>query len=276
MPDFPGGKADCFSMKETRQESYPQVRDDVIAGRNAVLEALRAGRRIDTLYLLQSDEKRPDPAIGRILRLAKEQRLVVKYVSRQKLAELSGGVVHQGVAATLSAAEYVPLSALLERARERGEAPFLILCDEIEDPHNLGAIIRTAEAAGAHGVVIPKRRSASLTQTVYKTSAGAAGVLPVCRVGNLAQAAEHLKKEGVWLYSADMDGTPWCEVDYSGGVALVVGSEGRGVSRLMREASDFIVSLPMHGQINSLNASVAAGILMYEIARQRALPGAGK
>lgn len=263
-------------MKETRQESFSQARDDVIAGRNAVLEALRAGRRIDTLYLLQSDEKRPDPAIGRILRLAKEQRLVVKYVSRQKLAELSGGVAHQGVAATLSAAEYVPLSALLERARERGEAPFLILCDEIEDPHNLGAIIRTAEAAGAHGVVIPKRRSASLTQTVYKTSAGAASVLPVCRVGNLAQAAEQLKKEGVWLYSADMDGTPWCEVDYSGGVALVVGSEGRGVSRLMREASDFIVSLPMHGQINSLNASVAAGILMYEIARQRALPGAGK
>ena len=261
-------------MKGPREEAYAPDREDVIVGRNAVQEALKAGRQIDTLYIQQADGRRQDPVIGRILRLAGERRLVVKEATRQKLAELSGGAAHQGVAAVLSAAEYVPLEAILARARERGEPPFLILCDGIEDPHNLGAIIRTAEAAGAHGVVIPKRRSASLTQTVYKTSAGAAGVLPVCRVGNLAQAAGQLKQAGVWIYSADMDGTPWCEVDYAGGVALVVGSEGQGVSRLMREASDFIVSLPMRGQINSLNASVAAGILMYEIARQRALPGA--
>lgn len=254
--------------KPNHQVSQP--RSDVVAGRNAVLEAIKNGRQIDTLYLQQPDGEGQHGSIGKIIRMAKEQKLVIKYVSRQKLTELSGGVVHQGVAAVISAVGYAELSDVVQQAKEKGEAPFLILCDEIEDPHNLGAIIRTAEAAGAHGVVIPKRRSASVNQTVYKTSAGAASVLPVCRVANLKQAVDYLKSEQVWVYSADMDGQPWCEVDYSGGVALVIGSEGKGVSRLLKEESDFVVSLPMNGQINSLNASVAAGILMYEIARQRA------
>ena len=250
------------------KEPSSKRRNDVIAGRNAVLEAMKTGQQIDTLFLQQTEGPQ-NGSLGKIVRMAKEQKLVIKYVTKQKLNELSNGVVHQGVAALISAAEYKELPQLLEEIRARGEAPFLIICDEIEDPHNLGAIIRTAEAAGAHGVIIPKRRSASLTQTVYKTSAGAASVLPVCRVANLKQAVDLLKKDQVWIYSADMDGQPWCGVDYTGGVALVVGSEGHGVSRLLKEQSDFVVSLPMNGQINSLNASVAAGILMYEITRQR-------
>lgn len=242
-------------------------RSDVIAGRNAVMEALKTERQIDTLYLLQTAG---GGSLGKIVAKAKEKRIVIKQVTAQKLDALSGGVNHQGVVAVVSVAEYVSLEDILKIAKDREEAPFLIICDEIEDPHNLGAIIRTAEAAGAHGVIIPKRRSATLTQTVYKTSAGAASVLPVCRVSNLKQAINALKKEQIWIYSADMDGAPWCQVDYAGGAALVIGSEGKGVSRLIKEQSDFVVSLPMNGQINSLNASVAAGILMYEIARQRA------
>lgn len=241
-------------------------RNDIIAGRNAVLEALKTERQIDVLYLSSTAS---GGSIGKILALAKEKQIVIKNVTPQKLDQLSNGVNHQGVAILCSATEYVSLDDLLSSIREKGEDPFLILCDEIDDPHNLGAIIRTAEAAGAHGVIIPKRRNVSVTQTVYKTSAGAAGVLPVCRVSNLKQTVERLKKEQIWVYTADMDGTPWCQVDYRGGVALIIGSEGKGVSRILREASDFVVSLPMNGQINSLNASVAAGILMYEITRQR-------
>lgn len=247
-------------------QQHTHERDDLIVGRNAVLEALKANRQIDQLYLLQTIS---GGSIGKIIALAKEKKIVIKNVTQQKLDSLSNGVNHQGVVALAGAAEYVDLNDILKIASQKGESPFLILCDEIEDPHNLGAIIRTAEAVGAHGIMIPKRRSAALTQAVYKTSAGAASVVPVCRVSNISQAIETLKKEQIWIYSADMDGTPWCEVDYSGGVALVIGSEGKGVSRIIREQSDFIVSLPMNGQINSLNASVAAGVLMYEIARQR-------
>lgn len=254
------------SGKGFGRSSQVQERSDVIAGRNAVLEALRAGRQIDVLYLLQTAA---GGSMSRVIALAKEKKVVIKTVTQQKLDALSGGVNHQGVVAVASIAEYVELSDILDRAAQKGEAPFVVLCDEIEDPHNLGAIIRTAEAVGVHGVIIPKRRSASLTQVVYKTSAGAASVVPVCRVANLTQAIEALKREGVWVYSADMDGTPWCQVDYRGGVALIIGSEGRGVSRIVKEQSDFVVSLPMNGQINSLNASVAAGVLMYEISRQR-------
>lgn len=264
------GRMNHFKMRKENQNLEREERSDLIVGRNAVLEALKAKREIDVLYLQQSQQDSSrQGSVARIVALAKERRVVIKYVTPQKLSALSGGIPHQGVVAQTGAAEYVSLEDLLSAARKRGEAPFLILCDEIEDPHNLGAIIRTAEASGAHGVVIPKRRSATVTQVVYKTSAGAAGVLPVCRVSNLKQAIDTLKKEQVWIYSADMDGTPWCSVDYSGGVALVIGSEGKGVSRIIREESDFIVSLPMNGQINSLNASVAAGILMYEVARQR-------
>lgn len=241
-------------------------RNDMVVGRNAVLEALKTGKQIDTIYLSSTAS---GGSLTKIVALAKEKKIVIKTVTVQKLDALSGGINHQGVAAVCAAAEYADLSELLKVVEEKKETPFFLICDEIEDPHNLGAIIRTAEAVGVHGVIIPKRRSATLTQTVFKTSAGAASIVPVCRVSNLKQAVEELKAHNIWIYSADMDGSPWCETDYSGGVALVIGSEGKGVSRLLREASDFVVSLPMKGQINSLNASVAAGVLMYEIARQR-------
>lgn len=241
-------------------------RSDIIAGRNAVIEALKTNRQIDVIYVLQTAV---GGSMNKIIALAKEKKIVIKNVMAQKLDAMSDGVNHQGVVAVCSVAEYVELQDILDIANKKEENPFLIICDEIEDPHNLGAIIRTAEASGAHGVIIPKRRSATLTQVVYKTSAGAASVVPVCRVSNLKQAVKTLKENGVWIYSADMDGQNWCEVDYAGGVALVIGSEGKGVSRLLREESDFIVKLPMNGQINSLNASVAAGVLMYEVSRQR-------
>ena len=176
---------------------------------------------------------------------------------------------HQGVAAYAAAHKYAEVEDIFALAEERGEEPFIIICDEIEDPHNLGAIIRTAETTGVHGIIIPKRRNASLSYAVGKTSAGAIEYVPVARVGNLASTIDDLKKRGLWVYTADMDGSNWCETDFSGGVALIVGSEGNGVSRLIKEKSDFVVSLPMRGKITSLNASVAAGILMYEVARQR-------
>jgi len=241
-------------------------RDDVIVGRNAVMEALKSDRTVDLIYVSQSAN---GGSIGKILAIAKERRIVVKTVAPQKLDAMAKGVVHQGVAAVMSVADYADLHDVIRSVRERGEKLFLIICDEIEDPHNLGAILRTAEAAGAHGVIIPKRRSATLTQTVYKTSAGAASVVPVCRVSNLRQTVVALKKEGVWVYAADMDGTPWCQQDYLLDTALIIGSEGRGVNRILREEVDQIISMPMNGQINSLNASVAAGIMMYEVARQR-------
>lgn len=241
-------------------------RNDIIAGRNAVMEALKTDRQIDVIYILQTSAH---GSINKIIGIAKDKKIVIKNVTSQKLDDLSNGVNHQGVVAVCSVAEYSSLNDILNIAKEKGESPFLIICDEIEDPHNLGAIIRTAEASGVHGVIIPKRRSATLTQVVYKTSAGAASVLPVCKVSNLKQTVKTLKENGVWIYSADMDGQNWCEVDYSGGVALIIGSEGKGISRILKEESDFVVSLPMNGQINSLNASVAAGILMYEVSRQR-------
>ena len=200
---------------------------------------------------------------------AKEKGIPVKVVTESKLSQLTGGAVHQGVAAEGACGTYVSLEELLERAAEKGEPPLLVLCDGIQDPHNLGAIIRTAEAAGAHGVVIPKRRSASLTLTVGKTSAGAASWLPVARVPNLASAMETLKKNGVWIYGTDAAGTSYTDADFTGGTAFVIGSEGFGMSRLVSEKCDAMLSLPMRGKVNSLNASGAAGIFMYEAVRQR-------
>ena len=207
--------------------------------------------------------------MGRIIAECKEKGVVIKEVDKKKLDFMCGQGNHQGVAAYAAVHEYSSVEDIFALAEERGEAPFIILCDELEDPHNLGAIIRTAETAGAHGVIIPKRRNASLTWAVGKASAGAVEYVPVARVGNLASTIDDLKKRGLWVYTADMDGQNWCETDFSGPVALVVGSEGNGVSRLIREKSDFVVSLPMKGKITSLNASVAAGILMYEVSRQR-------
>ena len=250
-----------------KEKNAENERDNnLIIGRNAVSEALRSGRNIDTLLVVRGQR---NGSVGRIIAECKEKGVVIKEVDKKKLDFMCGQGNHQGVAAYAAVHEYSSVEDIFALAEERGEAPFIILCDELEDPHNLGAIIRTAETAGAHGVIIPKRRNASLTWAVGKASAGAVEYVPVARVGNLASTIDDLKKRGLWVYTADMDGQNWCETDFSGPVALVVGSEGNGVSRLIREKSDFVVSLPMKGKITSLNASVAAGILMYEVSRQR-------
>ncbi|MCR5523743.1 MAG: 23S rRNA (guanosine(2251)-2'-O)-methyltransferase RlmB [Clostridia bacterium] len=239
---------------------------DLIIGRNPVSEALKSGREIDTLFVLAGDRS---GSVGVIIAKAAEKGVVIKEINRNKLDLMCGGANHQGVAARAAAHTYADVSDILDAAREKGEDPFVIICDDIEDPHNLGAIIRTADACGAHGVIIPKRHGASLTYAVGKASAGAIEYVPVARVPNLSAVIDELKEKGFWIYGADMNGTRWDEQDYSGAVALVIGSEGRGISRLVREKCDFIISLPMRGNVNSLNASVAAGILMYEVVRNK-------
>ena len=239
--------------------------EDLVAGRNAVAEALRAGRPLDSVLIARGERS------GSLVALAakcRERGIPVKEVDPRKLDALCGPN-HQGIAAVAACREYATLDDLFDLARERGEPPFLVICDELEDPHNLGAILRTAETAGVHGVVIPKRRSAGLTSAVYKASAGAVEYVPVARVSNITDALREMKKRGVWVYGLDMDGETWCSVDMKGAAAVVVGSEGRGISRLVKEQCDFIVSLPMRGHITSLNASVACGIVLYEAARQR-------
>lgn len=238
--------------------------EHIIAGRNPVLEALKAEQPIDTVYLSGRIG-----LLGKIAAEAREKGIVVKDVTEQKLNQMAGGASHQGVIATGACGTYVSLEELLAVSQQKGTPPFLVLCDEIEDPHNLGAIIRTAEAAGADGIIIPKRRSASLSQTVYKTSAGAASWLPVARVSNLAAAIDTLKANGVWIYGTDAGGQTYNAVDFNGPICLVIGSEGFGMGRLIKDKCDFLLSLPMRGQITSLNASVAAGIFLYEAVRQR-------
>ncbi len=238
----------------------------LIIGRNAVAEALRSGRSIDSLMVAKGER---GGSVGKIIVQCRDKGIVIKETDVRKLDKLCGGANHQGVAAWAAVHEYSSIEDILANAESKGEPPFVIICDEIEDPHNLGAIIRTADACGAHGIIIPKRRGVALTYAVGKVSAGAVEYVPVARVANLASTIEELKEKGFWVYGADMDGTRWDKQDYSGSVALVVGSEGRGISRLIKEKCDFIVSLPMKGKINSLNASVAAGILMYEIAKNR-------
>lgn len=235
---------------------------DLLIGRNAVTEALKSDREIDTLILMRNNN---NPALSRLASMAKEKGAVVKEVDSKKLDFMCGGANHQGVAAYVAAHEYASVEDIFAYAEEKGEAPFIVVCDEIEDPHNLGAIIRTAECAGVHGVIIPKRRSASLNFTVGKTSAGALEYMRVARVSNLASTIDELKEKGCWVYGADMDGTDYKKTDFSGAVVLVIGSEGKGIGKLIRQKCDAIVSLPMKGNINSLNASVAAGILMYEV-----------
>ncbi len=238
----------------------------VIIGRNAVAEALRSGRAIDKICLAKGERSGSATALTA---KAKQRGIPVREVDPRKLDFLCGGAAHQGVAAIAAAKEYATVDDMFRLAEERGEPPFLILADGLEDPHNLGAVLRVAECAGAHGVIVPERRSVGLTWAVGKASAGAVEYVPVARVKNLVSTIEDLKKRGVWIYAADMDGQPWCGVDYTGSVALVIGSEGAGVGRLVKEKSDFVISLPIRGKINSLNASVACGILCYEIARQR-------
>ena len=237
-----------------------------IEGRHEVLEAFRAGRSIDRLYV---QENVNDGPIRSVLKAARENGCVISFVSKDKLNDMSESHHHQGVIALAAAFQYATVEDILKRAAEKGESPFIILLDEIEDPHNLGAIIRTANIAGAHGVIIPKRRSSGLTATVMKASAGALNYTPIARVTNLKATMEELKKAGLWFVCADMDGTPMYDLDLKGAIGLVIGNEGNGVSRLIRENCDMVAAIPMYGEINSLNASVAAGVLMYEAVRQR-------
>lgn len=237
-----------------------------IEGRNAVIEAFRSGRPIDKLYILDGCQDGP---VVTIRREAKKRDTLVKYVTRERLDQMSATGKHQGVIAVAAAYEYAEVKDILAAAREKGEAPFVFLLDNIEDPHNLGAIIRTANLAGAHGVIIPKNRAAGLTATVARTSAGALNYTPVARVTNLSKTIEELKKEGLWFVCADMGGTVMYQLDLRGPVGLVIGSEGEGVGRLVKEKCDMAAAIPMKGDIDSLNASVAAGVLAYEIVRQR-------
>ena len=243
-----------------------EVKPDVIAGRNPVSEAIRSGRPIDKILVARGEKS---GAVVGILAKAKDKGILVKEVDRTKLDYVSGNENHQGIVAFAAVREYSTVDDILAYAAEKDEPPFIVILDEIEDPHNLGAIIRTAECAGVHGIIIPKRRNVGLNFIVAKTSCGALEYVKVARVGNLVSVIEELKKQNVWVYCADMDGQPWCKTDFSGGCALVVGNEGSGVGRLIKEKCDVTVSLPMCGKVNSLNASVAAGIIMYEVARQR-------
>lgn len=244
--------------------------ENKIEGRNAVLEALRAGKPIDKLYVLDGC---PDGPVRTIIREAKKGDTIINYVKKERLDQLSETGHHQGVIAMAASYEYATVEDILEKAREKGEAPFIFVLDNIEDPHNLGAMIRTANLSGAHGVIIPKRRAVGLTPTVARTSAGAINYTPVAKVTNLKQTMEQLKKEGMWFVCADMDGTPYYQMDLKGPMGLVIGNEGEGVSRLIKETCDFVASIPMKGDIDSLNASVAAGILAYEVVRQRMKAG---
>lgn len=253
-------------MTDIQEKPVGDREENLIIGRNAILEALRSDRTIDSLYVARGNRA---GAISALLAKAKAKGIVIKEADPKKLDFLCGHANHQGVVAVAAVKAYATLDDLFRLAEERGEPPFFIIADGLHDPHNLGAVIRTAECAGAHGVIVPKRHSTGLTYAVGKASAGAVEYLPVARVSNLAAAMDELKKRGVWIYAADMDGERWCDVDYSGAVALVVGSEGDGVGRLVKEKSDFIVSLPIRGNVNSLNASVACGILCYEVVRSR-------
>lgn len=237
-----------------------------IEGRNAVIEAFRSGKPIDKIFVLDGCQDGP---ITTIKREAKKQDAIIKYVTKDRLDQMSETGKHQGVIAYAAAYEYAEVDDILKAAEKKGEPPFILLLDNIEDPHNLGAIIRTANQAGAHGVIIPKNRAVGLTATVARTSAGALNYTPVAKVTNLSKTIEELKKQGLWFVCADMGGTSMYQLDLKGPIGLVIGSEGEGVGRLVKEKCDFVASIPMKGDIDSLNASVAAGVLAYEIVRQR-------
>lgn len=238
---------------------------DIIIGRNAVIEALHSDREIEKLMVAKGAEG----SIRKITGIAKDKKIPVSYSEKATLDRIAGGKNHQGVAAQVSPYQYCQIEDILQRAQERGEDPFILVLDGLEDPHNLGAVMRTAECSGVHGVLIPKRRSTGLTETVAKASAGAIEYMLCARVSNIGQAVDRLKKEGLWIAACDMSGTAYTQQDLTGALALVVGNEGSGISRLVREKCDFTVSIPMKGKIASLNASNAAAILMYEVIRQR-------
>lgn len=250
-------------------EEQTAIDDRIIFGKNAVTEGLSSGRSIDKILISKTNHV--DGTLQKIVDGAKDAGVVVKFVDKEKLDQATQHGKHQGVVAYMAAHNYVELEALFANAEAKGESPFFIILDGIEDPHNLGAIIRTANVVGAHGVIIPKNRAVSLTSTVAKTSAGAIEYTPVCKVTNLARTIEELQSKNVWITGADMDGGSMYDIDFKGSIGLVIGSEGKGLGRLIREKCDYVASIPMKGDINSLNASVAAGVLMYEALRQRNL-----
>ncbi|HSN67013.1 MAG TPA: 23S rRNA (guanosine(2251)-2'-O)-methyltransferase RlmB [Fusibacter sp.] len=244
--------------------------EDIIYGKNPIIEALEAGHEINKMLLLEGSR---DRNLQKIIETARSKKILLQFVDRKMMDKIAEGENHQGVIAYISPYEYYEVDALLQIARDKGEPPFLIICDEITDPHNLGSIIRTANAVGAHGVIIPKRRSAAINQTVVKTSCGAVEYVPVARVTNITQTIKTLQKEGVWIVGTDMGAPVYHEANLTGSIAIVVGNEGDGISRLVKESCDFMISLPMMGAVSSLNASVACGVVMYEIVRQRNLKG---
>ena len=258
----------AHEVRESRSvQEVRELPEDVLIGRNAVTEALRAGRGINKILLADGDR---EGQVSEIVALAKERGIVLQFVERGKIESVASGLRHQGVLAYVAPVAYAELDDILAKAEAAGQPPFLLLLDELEDPHNLGALLRTADATGVHGVLIPKRRSVPLTATVAKTSAGAVEYVPVARIGNISQTLKALKEKGFWVAGADMDGSQnYYEADLTGPLVLVVGSEGKGMGRLTKEQCDFIVKMPMVGKINSLNASVAGSILMYESMRQR-------
>ncbi|MCY6483517.1 23S rRNA (guanosine(2251)-2'-O)-methyltransferase RlmB [Clostridium aestuarii] len=255
-----------FKEKDNKnKEDY--IREDLIEGRNAVIEALKGNRTIEYILVAKGSAT---GSINKINAIAKEQRVVVKEVDRKKLDGMSVTGAHQGVMAIVTPYSYYDVEEILDYAREREEKPFILILDGIEDPHNLGSIIRTAETCGIHGIIIPKRRNVGITPTVYKTSAGAVEYMRIAKVSNINNAIDKLKENDIWVYGADMTGESYCyQTDFSGAVALVIGSEGHGVSKLTKEKCDILVKIPMVGSINSLNASVAAGVMMYEVLKQR-------
>ena len=243
-----------------------ELPEDMVAGRNAVMEALKGSRSVNKLMIANGST---EGSIKEIIAVAKEKGVNIHYWDRSKLDSIARGIRHQGVLAQVAPVQYAELEDILQVAKDRNEPPFIVLLDELEDPHNLGAILRTADAAGVHGVLIPKHRSCPLSATVAKTSAGAVEHVPVARVGNLVQTIKKLKQEGLWVAAADMDGKDYYDTDLTGPLLLIIGSEGQGVGRLVKEQCDFVVRIPMVGKINSLNASVAGSILMYEAMKQR-------
>lgn len=255
--------------KEARKKDFREVeeREDLIIGRNAVTEVLKGNRTIEALYISKGQL---EGSINAIIGLAKEKKIVIKEVDRKKLDSMCDGAVHQGVIARVTPYNYYEVSDILNDAKEKGEDPFIVILDELEDPHNLGSIIRTAELCGVHGIIIPKRRNVGITSTVYKSSVGAIEHVKVAKVTNINAAIDELKEEGIWVYGADIAGKEYSyEVDFSGACALIIGSEGRGISRLTLKKCDKLIKIPMIGKINSLNASVAGGIMMYEVLKGR-------
>ncbi|GAA0860778.1 MULTISPECIES: 23S rRNA (guanosine(2251)-2'-O)-methyltransferase RlmB [Clostridium] len=250
-----------------RNNAVESVREDLIIGRNAVMEALKSDKTIEALYVTKGQR---EGSINAILSLAKENRVVIKEVDKKKLDSMSNGEVHQGAIAVITPYKYFEIKDILDAAKEKGESPFIVILDELEDPHNLGSIIRTAETCGVHGIIIPKRRNVGVTPTVYKSSVGAVEHVKIAKVTNINATIDELKEEGIWVYGADIEGKEYSyEVDFSGPCALIIGSEGRGISKLTLKKCDKLVKIPMIGRINSLNASVAGGIMMYEVLKGR-------